>query len=83
MNALEVRGLDVWYGAIHALHDVSIDVPEGQITTLLGANGAGKTTLLRTLSGLLRPRAARNKRHDRGADSAGHSHRLPPRLFLS
>jgi hypothetical protein len=34
-------------------------------------------------AGLLRPRAARNKRHDRGADSAGHSHRLPPRLFLS
>jgi branched-chain amino acid transport system ATP-binding protein len=67
MNALEVRGLDVWYGAIHALHDVSIDVPEGQITTLLGANGAGKTTLLRTLSGLLRPRAGSVKLQGGGA----------------
>jgi branched-chain amino acid transport system ATP-binding protein len=56
MNALEVRGLDVWYGPIHALHGVDVDVPQGQITTLLGANGAGKTTLLRTISGLVKPR---------------------------
>jgi branched-chain amino acid transport system ATP-binding protein len=57
MNALEIRGLDVWYGPIHALHGVDIDVPQGRITTLLGANGAGKTTLLRTISGLVKPRA--------------------------
>jgi branched-chain amino acid transport system ATP-binding protein len=57
MNALEIRGLNVYYGQIHALRDVSIDVVEGQITTLLGANGAGKTTLLRTISGLLTPRS--------------------------
>jgi branched-chain amino acid transport system ATP-binding protein len=57
MNALEIRGLDVRYGAIQALHGVDLDVAEGRITTLLGANGAGKTTLLRTISGLQRPRA--------------------------
>ncbi|MES2638441.1 MAG: ABC transporter ATP-binding protein [Myxococcota bacterium] len=53
-NALEVRGLDVWYGQIHALHGVDLDVERGRITTLLGANGAGKTTLLRTVSGLVK-----------------------------
>ena len=56
-NALEIRGLEVWYGQIHALHGVDIDVAKGEITTLLGANGAGKTTLLRTISGLIQPRA--------------------------
>ena len=55
--ALQVRDLNVYYGQIHALRGVSIDVAEGQITTLLGANGAGKTTLLRTISGLLSPRS--------------------------
>jgi branched-chain amino acid transport system ATP-binding protein len=56
-SALTIRGLDVWYGQIHALHGVDVDVPKGEITTLLGANGAGKTTLLRSISGLCRPRA--------------------------
>jgi branched-chain amino acid transport system ATP-binding protein len=54
-NLLEVRNLDVSYGAIRALHRVSIDVRAGQIVTLVGSNGAGKTTLLRTISGLLKP----------------------------
>lgn len=57
MNALEIRSLNVFYGQIHALRDVEIDVEEGKVTTLLGANGAGKTTLLRTISGLLTPRS--------------------------
>jgi len=52
---LSVRDLDVSYGAIRALHGVSIDVNAGEIVTLIGSNGAGKTTLLRTISGLLRP----------------------------
>lgn len=52
MNLLEVRDLNVHYGAIHAIHDVSIDVEAGQIVTLIGANGAGKTTILHTISGL-------------------------------
>jgi branched-chain amino acid transport system ATP-binding protein len=58
-NMLEVEDLTVAYGAVHALRDVSLSVPRGSITAVLGANGAGKTTLLRTLSGLLRPRSGR------------------------
>ncbi|NOT34283.1 MAG: ABC transporter ATP-binding protein [Candidatus Eisenbacteria bacterium] len=54
---LKVEGLDVYYGAVHALKGVSIHANEGEIVTLIGANGAGKTTLLRTLSGLVPSRA--------------------------
>jgi branched-chain amino acid transport system ATP-binding protein len=53
---LEVKDLDVYYGAIHALQGISFTVDEGEIVTLIGANGAGKSTTLRTISGLLRPR---------------------------
>ncbi len=53
---LEVRDLNVYYGAIHALQGISFTVNEGEIVTLIGANGAGKSTTLRTISGLLRPR---------------------------
>lgn len=53
---LEVRGLDAGYGDTQVLWDVSIDVPEGSIVSLVGANGAGKSTLLKTISGLLRVR---------------------------
>ena len=53
---LEVSDLTVGYGAVLALQGVSVDVPEGSITAVLGANGAGKTTLVRTISGLVRPR---------------------------
>lgn len=53
---LEVKDLNVYYGAIHALHGISFHVDEGEIVTLIGANGAGKSTTLRTISGLLRPR---------------------------
>jgi branched-chain amino acid transport system ATP-binding protein len=54
---LEITGLDVYYGAVHALKGVSLQVAEGEVVTLIGANGAGKTTLLRTISGLLAARA--------------------------
>lgn len=50
---LEIRGLDVRYGTIGALHGVSFDVPKGSIVTLVGANGAGKSTTLRAISGLV------------------------------
>jgi branched-chain amino acid transport system ATP-binding protein len=53
---LEVRDLEVGYGAITALHGISLKVETGRIVTLIGANGAGKTTTLRAISGLLRPR---------------------------
>lgn len=53
---LEVRSASVYYGRIQALKDVSLEVPDGEIVTLIGANGAGKTTLLRAISGLLEPR---------------------------
>ena len=50
---LEVKDLNVFYGTIHALHDISFKVNEGEIVTLIGANGAGKTTILHGISGLL------------------------------
>ena len=57
MSQLEVRGLDVFYGAVHALKGVSLHADPGEIVTLIGANGAGKTTLLRTISGVVPARA--------------------------
>ena len=50
---LKIVGLNVNYGAIHALHDISLEVKEGEIVTLIGANGAGKTSILRAISGLI------------------------------
>lgn len=49
---LEIKNLNVFYGGIHALKDVSLKVNQGEIVTLIGSNGAGKTTSLRTISGL-------------------------------
>ena len=51
---LNVETINVYYGAIHAIKDISFHVNEGEIVTLIGANGAGKTTTLQTISGLLR-----------------------------
>lgn len=53
---LKIENVNVYYDAIHALKDVSLEVKEGEIVTLIGANGAGKSTLLKTLSGLIRPK---------------------------
>ncbi|WP_265456457.1 ABC transporter ATP-binding protein [Enterococcus sp. HY326] len=52
---LKVENLAVHYGVIQAIHDVSFEVNQGEIVSLIGANGAGKTTILRTISGLIRP----------------------------
>ena len=49
---LEIKDLNVSYGAVHAIHGVSLKVNDGEIVSLIGANGAGKTTILRTISGL-------------------------------
>ncbi len=57
MALLEIRDLDVHYGAIHALRGVTLSVEEGQVVTLIGANGAGKSTTLRAISGLVKPSA--------------------------
>jgi branched-chain amino acid transport system ATP-binding protein len=51
---LEIKNLSVSYGAINALHGISLEVKKGDIVTLIGGNGAGKTTTLRTISGLLK-----------------------------
>ena len=51
---LNVENINVYYGALHAIKDISFHVNEGEIVTLIGANGAGKTTTLQTISGLLR-----------------------------
>jgi len=61
---LEVKDLNVYYGAIHALQGVSFHVDEGEIVTLIGANGAGKSTTLLTVSGLLRARSGNMRFRD-------------------
>ena len=69
---LELRDLHVNYGAISALHGISLKVEQGQIVTLIGANGAGKSTTLRAISGLVKPRSG--VIHFEGHEIAG----LPP-----
>ncbi|WP_227763436.1 ABC transporter ATP-binding protein [Zhaonella formicivorans] len=53
---LKIENVDVYYGAIHALKGLSLEVNSGEIVTLIGANGAGKSTTLKTISGLIRPK---------------------------
>jgi branched-chain amino acid transport system ATP-binding protein len=69
---LNVENLHVSYGAIKALHGVSLHIDRGEIVTLIGSNGAGKTTLLRTISGLLRASTGQIIFEDSPL------HRLPP-----
>ena len=55
MAMLEVKNLDVHYGVIQGVRNVSFEVNQGEVVSLIGANGAGKTSILRTISGLVRP----------------------------
>ena len=72
---LRVENLDVFYGDVQALDDVSLDVEEGAIVAIVGANGAGKSTLIRTLAGMHRP--GRGRILFQGVDIAGWpSHRV-------
>jgi len=57
MPLLTVSNLDLYYGAVHALKGVSLEVDQGEILTLIGCNGAGKSSTLRGISGMVRPRA--------------------------
>ncbi len=55
-NLLEIRNLTVSYGGIEAVKGISMDVPQGEIVTLIGANGAGKSTTLKSIAGLVTPK---------------------------
>ncbi|ALV04648.1 ABC transporter ATP-binding protein [Roseateles depolymerans] len=61
--ALEIKGLQAWYGESHILHGVDLAVPQGQVLTLLGRNGAGRTTTLRAIMGLTDRRSGSIKVH--------------------
>ena len=74
---LKVEGLNVFYGAIHALHDISFQVNQGEIVTLIGANGAGKTTTLHTISGLIRQKSGVITFKEKNLSSL-HPHKLVP-----
>ena len=69
MAMLELNNVNVYYGAIHAIKGITLNVNEGEIVTLIGANGAGKSTTLRTISGLLKPKSGSIKFLDK--DIAG------------
>ena len=57
-NILEIKDLVVSYGGIEAVKGISLEVPEGEIVTLIGANGAGKSTTLKSIAGLVKPKSA-------------------------
>ena len=79
---LEVKDLNVYYGAIHALQGISFEVGEGEIVSLIGANGAGKSTTLKTVSGLLKPRTGSVSFNGENLSSAEAFHRIDRGMAL-
>ena len=69
---LNVTDLNIYYGGIHALKGVNINVQEGEIVTIIGSNGAGKSTLLNTISGFLKPRTGKITYKNSAMPSAPH-----------
>ena len=82
---LSVDNINVYYGAIHAIKGVSLEVNEGEIVTLIGANGAGKSTVLNTISGLLKPKTGRIDfmgKNIVGGKKAPNNHGLAPNKIV-
>jgi branched-chain amino acid transport system ATP-binding protein len=65
---LHIKNLEAGYGKVQVLHGISIDVPKGQVVTLIGSNGAGKTTTMRAISGMIKPTAGEISLHDKRID---------------
>ena len=66
MAMLDVKDLNVYYGKIHAIKNISLTVEEGELVSLIGANGAGKTSLLTAIMGQIPSTGHRKKRYDHG-----------------
>ncbi|MBR3106130.1 MAG: ABC transporter ATP-binding protein [Clostridia bacterium] len=79
---LRVNDLHVYYGAIHAIKGISLEVYEKEIVTLIGANGAGKSTTLNTIAGLLKPRQGTVELHGQVLNGLGASKIVPKGLSL-
>ncbi|HSO19987.1 MAG TPA: ATP-binding cassette domain-containing protein, partial [Desulfosarcina sp.] len=68
---LSIEGLNIFYGGIHALKGLTMDVPQGKIVTLIGANGAGKSSTLRAVAGLIKNKSGRIRYKDRDITHMG------------
>ncbi|MBQ9195895.1 MAG: ABC transporter ATP-binding protein [Clostridia bacterium] len=79
---LRVNDLHVFYGAIHAIKGISLEVHTGEIVTLIGANGAGKSTTLNTIAGLLKPRQGTVELNGHVLNGLGASRIVPKGLSL-
>ena len=82
---LKVDNINVYYGNIHAVKDISFEVDQGEIVTLIGANGAGKSTTLKTISGLLKPKTGDilykgSDRHELDTAATGRERQRPQRI---
>ena len=79
---LEVRNIDVFYGDVQVIWDISFDVKQGEVVALIGANGAGKSTTLKTVSGLLKPRTGSVSFNGENLSSAEAFHRIDRGMAL-